>query len=88
MNNYLSRTEDDMTIVNEFHCRLCLEADEARPSMNIPEFAKLFGISASHAFVLAKSDELPVRVIRLGPNRKVLSRPEVHALLHKDKESS
>jgi predicted DNA-binding transcriptional regulator AlpA len=77
-----------MTIVNEFHCRLCLEADEARPSMNIPEFAELFGISVSHAFELAKSDELPVRVIRLGSNRKVLSRPEVHALFHKDKESS
>jgi predicted DNA-binding transcriptional regulator AlpA len=54
--------------------------------MNIPEFAELFGISVSHAFELAKSEQFPVRVIRLGSNRKVLSRSEVHALLHKGKE--
>ena len=49
-------------------------------TMTIPEAAKVFGISRGLAYDLAKRDELPVRVIKLG-RRMVLSRKAVEALL-------
>ncbi len=63
------------------NCPLCQESESTMATMNIPEFAKVIGISRGKAYELAACDELPVRVIRLG-KRVVLSRAEVHRLLH------
>ena len=62
-------------------CVMCVAPDNQRPTMDIPEMAGLLGISRGAAYLLAASDELPVRVIRLG-RRRVVSRAEVHQLLH------
>ena len=53
--------------------------------MNIPEFAKAVGISRGLAYDLARRNELPVPVIKLG-RRMVLSRKAVEALLETGKE--
>ena len=37
-----------------------------RLTMTIPEVAKALGISRGNAYELARRDELPVRVLRLG----------------------
>ena len=49
-------------------------------TLTIPEVAELLGISRGLAYELAKRDELPVPVIKLG-RRMVLSRRAVEALL-------
>ena len=48
--------------------------------MGIPEFARVMGISRGTAYSLARRDELPIKVIKLG-RRLVLSRRAVLALL-------
>ena len=48
--------------------------------MSIPEFARVCSISRGLAYDLARRNELPVPVIRLG-RRMVLSRKAVEALL-------
>lgn len=50
-------------------------------TMTIPEAAKALGISRGLAYELAKRDELPVPVIKLG-RRMVLSRRAVEKLLN------
>ncbi|MFA5367406.1 MAG: helix-turn-helix domain-containing protein [Dehalococcoidia bacterium] len=40
-----------------------------RLTMTIPEVAKALGISKALAYDLAKRDELPVKVLRLGQKR-------------------
>jgi len=49
-------------------------------TITIPEFAKVFSISRGLAYDLARRNELPVPVIRLG-KRMVLSRKAVEGLL-------
>jgi len=52
-----------------------------RLTMTIPEFAKLSGCSKNLAYSLARRNELPVQVIRLGEKRMCVSRKAVLALL-------
>ena len=54
--------------------------------MSIPEFAKVCSISRALAYDLARRDELPVPIIRLG-RRMVLSRQAVEALLETGKQA-
>ena len=49
-------------------------------TMTIPEVAKALGISRGLAYELAKREELPIPVIKLG-RRIVLSRKAVEMLL-------
>ena len=67
-----------------YECPLCREPHSGRATMDIPEFGALFKLSRAKAYELAARDELPVRVIRLG-RRRVLSRAEVHRLIHESK---
>ena len=61
--------------------------DNERLTMTIPEFAAAMGCSKYLAYSLAAEDKLPVKVIRLGENRMVVSRKAVLDLLEaKDKE--
>ena len=53
--------------------------------MSIPEFARVCSISRGLAYDLARRDELPIKVIRLG-RRMVLSRKAVEALLSGNSE--
>ena len=55
-------------------------------TLTIPEVAELLGISRGLAYELAKRDELPVPVIKLG-RRMVLSRRAVEALLSGNSEA-
>jgi len=55
--------------------------------MNIPEVAKLLGISKNLAYDLAKCDKLPVPVLRLG-KRIVVSRRALMELLGEESEPS
>lgn len=71
-----------VTVISE--CPLCREPLSDRATMDIPEFAVLVNLSRAKAYELAARDELPVRVIHLG-RRRVLSRSEVHGLLHQVK---
>ena len=50
-------------------------------TMTIPEVAKTLGISRGLAYELAGRDKLPVKVIRLGDRRMVVSRRELEDLL-------
>ena len=50
-------------------------------TMTIPEFAAACQISRGLAYDLARRDKLPVKVIRLGKKRMVLSRRAVQFLL-------
>ena len=52
-----------------------------RLTMTISEFAAAMGCSKYLAYSLAVEDKLPVKVIRLGENRMVVSRRAVFALL-------
>ena len=52
-----------------------------RFTMTIPEFAAVIGCSRYLAYSLARQNKLPVKVIRLGENRMVVSRKAVLALL-------
>lgn len=54
--------------------------DNERLTMTIPEVAKVLGISRNLCYELAKRNELPVPLIKLG-RRMVLSRKAVEALL-------
>ncbi len=51
-----------------------------RLTLNIEDVAKLLGINRSTAYELARRDELPVPVIRLG-RRMVVSRHALDAVL-------
>jgi excisionase family DNA binding protein len=55
--------------------------------MDIPEFAAAVGIPVSTAYELAKRDDLPVPVLRLGRRVKV-SRAAVDALLAQRKPAA
>ena len=55
--------------------------DNQKLTMTIPEFAEASGISRNLAYDLARRNELPVPVIRLGGKRMVLSRKSVLVLL-------
>ena len=50
-------------------------------TMTIPEAAKALGISRGLAYELARRDELPVPVIRLGEKRIVVSKLAIDRLL-------
>ena len=50
-------------------------------TMTIPEVARVLGISRGLAYELAKRDELPVKVLRLGDKRMVVSRRALEDLL-------
>ena len=50
-------------------------------TMTIPAVAKTLGISRGLAYELAKRDALPVRVIKLGAKRMVVSRKALEDLL-------
>jgi excisionase family DNA binding protein len=51
-----------------------------RETMNVEEFAKVTGIGRDLAYLLARNNQLPVRVIRLG-RRMVIPRADVEELL-------
>ena len=55
--------------------------DNERLTMTIGEFSVAMGCSKYLAYSLATQDKLPVKVIRLGENRMVVSRKAVLALL-------
>lgn len=50
-------------------------------TMTIPEVAKALGISRGLAYELAKRDELPVKVLRLGDKRMVVPRIALERIL-------
>lgn len=50
-------------------------------TMTIPEVARVLGISRGLAYELARRDELPVKVLRLGEKRMVVSRRALEDLL-------
>jgi excisionase family DNA binding protein len=50
-------------------------------TMTIPEAARALGISRGLAYELAKRDELPVKVIRIGNKRMVVPRQALETLL-------
>ncbi len=50
-------------------------------TMTIPEVAKALGISRGLAYELAKRDELPVKVLRLGEKRMVVSKRALERML-------
>ena len=54
--------------------------------MTIPEVAKALGISRGLAYELAKRDELPVKVLRLGEKRMVVPKLALEELLSTDKQ--
>ena len=56
-------------------------------TMTIPEVAKTLGISRGLAYELAKKDELPIKVLRLGEKRMCVSRLAVLTLLDGNSQS-
>lgn len=50
-------------------------------TMTIPEVARALGISRALAYGLAKRNELPVKVIRLGEKRMVVARRALEDIL-------
>ncbi len=50
-------------------------------TMTIPEVARALGISRGLAYELAKRDELPVKVLRLGEKRMVVPRIALESIL-------
>jgi excisionase family DNA binding protein len=56
-----------------------------RLTMTIPEVAKMLGISRGLAYDLARRNELPIPVIKIGDRRMVLSRKAVEGLLEAGK---
>lgn len=50
-------------------------------TMNLPEVAKVLGISRGLCYELAKRDALPVKVLRLGDKRMVVPRRALEDLL-------
>jgi predicted DNA-binding transcriptional regulator AlpA len=57
-------------------------------TMKIPEVAKVLGFSRNCAYALARIDQLPVPVIRLGSKRLCVSRRAVERLLEKQTEEA
>jgi excisionase family DNA binding protein len=55
-------------------------------TMTIPEAARALGISRGLAYELAKRDELPVKVLRLGEKRMVVPRLALEELLSNGKD--
>jgi predicted DNA-binding transcriptional regulator AlpA len=55
--------------------------DNERLTLSIPELAKCMGISRGLAYNLAKTNMLPVKVLRLGGKRIVVSKNSVEILL-------
>ena len=55
-------------------------------TMTIPEVAIALGISRGLAYELAKRDELPVKVLRLGDKRMVVPRRALEDLLSAKQE--
>lgn len=55
--------------------------DASTLTMNIPEVARVLGISRGLAYELAKRDELPVKVLRLGGRRMVVPKRALEDLL-------
>ncbi|MFC2035272.1 helix-turn-helix transcriptional regulator [Chloroflexota bacterium] len=55
-------------------------------TMTIPEVANVLGISRGLAYELAKRDELPVKVLRIGERRMVISRIALDRLLEKSSQ--
>ncbi len=62
--------------------------DNERLTMTIPEFAAAMGCSRYLAYSLAAEDKLPVKVIRLGENRMLVSRKAVLTLLEVKDENT
>lgn len=58
-----------------------------RETVNIETVGKMLGISRAKAYDLARRDELPVPVIRLG-HRMVISKRAIEALLDSRKEEA
>ena len=58
--------------------------NDSKLTYSVPEVAKVLGISRGLAYDLARRDELPALVIRLG-RRMMLSRKSVMALLEAGK---
>lgn len=56
--------------------------DAEKLTMTIPEFAKAMGVSKATIYDLAKRDKLPVKVLRIGEKRMVLSRRSVEDFLN------
>lgn len=56
-----------------------------RETMNIEQFAKVLGVSRAKAYSLARNDQLPIPVIKIG-NRKVVSIRAVEALLDRTRD--
>ncbi|HEX74862.1 MAG TPA: hypothetical protein G4N93_06965 [Dehalococcoidia bacterium] len=50
-------------------------------TMNLDEFGKVMGVGRGLIYKLAKRNELPIKVIRFGEKRMVVSRQDVMALL-------
>ena len=57
-------------------------------TMTIPEVAKVLGISRGLAYELARRDELPIKVIRLGDKRMVVSRRALEDLLSGERQDA
>jgi excisionase family DNA binding protein len=51
--------------------RLCVKEILAKPTMSVPEYAQVTGISRDHAYALAARDELGVRILRLGRSMRI-----------------
>lgn len=54
---------------------------DARLTITVSEFARLYGCSRQLAYSLARQNRLPVPVIHLGAHRMVLSRSAVMEIL-------
>lgn len=52
-----------------------------RLTLNLPELAKILGISKGNCYSLAQQNRLPVPVIKLGTRRMVVSWKAVENLL-------
>jgi predicted DNA-binding transcriptional regulator AlpA len=57
------------------------EKNKDRLTMTIPEVAKILGISRGLGYELAKRDALPIKVLKLGNRRMVVSRRAIEDLL-------
>jgi len=66
---------------------MAMVREDERLTMTLPQFAQATGISRGLCYDLARRNELPVPVIRLG-RRMVLSRKAVEALLSGNGEVS
>ena len=55
--------------------------DSERLTLNLPELARVLGISKGNCYSLAKQGRLPVPVIKLGDRRIVVPQKAVEDLL-------